>query len=495
MPAPRFITSDAQIGAEGLYIRSVAPPAVVGGVQNNIIGVTGRTVRGPAGVVEINSPQRFIDVFGGRDYGSGGPIVGEIWKSLLNKPVGRLVVARAIASDAATAEADFVDGATPAINIAASSPGAWGNDIVVDIEAATDGDGDHFNLRVSYLGREVVYRNLDVTAGNDNLLQVIGDDDANLVEVTKLADGRPDDAAAASLTDTAGDDGTLVDADYTAGGGPLDLLSGFKGVGIVYVAGHSTAAVKAQLLVLADASPDRLFLVCPDTAAITQAAAETEVAGLRSALSRLVYCFNHPTTLDPETATLVTTEPHAWMASILSQTDADVHPGDDDSRQFTTGIRGLTFEGLQPGDYDSFREVGICAFERHQTGGHVFVSGVTTNLERPEITERRIRDFLISAMAQRTSGDVKKSNTQTRRDRRRADISGFLSGQARQGRYVDRLASGEPAFVYDTEVINSDEQRALGVQKDLARIRTIAFGLFIVLFEEVGATVQITEQG
>ncbi len=493
MPAPRSITSDAQIGAEGLYIRSERPPSSVEGVQVNTVGIAGRTVRGPVGrAVEITSGQRFLDVFGGRDHGGGGAIIGEIWKALLGLPFGKLVVCRAAAAAAATAEADFLATATPIINVAASSPGLWGADLEVSVEAATDGDANHFNLRVDYLGKSVVYPNLDVTAGQDNLAQVIGDDDANLVVVTKLADGRPDNVADQALDDTAGADGTLADADFTAANGPIDILANRKDVGIVLVAGQSTAAVKTSLNGKAAASPKKLFLCCPDASSTTKAAAVTEVATLRTTNGRMIYCFNHYKALDPETATLIVKEPHAVMASILSQTDADVHPGADSTRDFTASVRGLSWDNLSELDYDDFRDAGICALEQHELGGFVFVSGVTTSLERREITERRMRDYIMSGISGRASADVKEPNTQARRTARSGAIGAWLSSLARSGRYVD-LINGEPEFVYDTESLNTPESRATGLQKDLARVRLIAFGLFIVIHEEMGTTVRTTE--
>lgn len=505
MPAPRFVTSD-NFGAPGLYIREQPPTPIVKGVQRNMVGIAGVCVRGPKDkAVEVNSPGRFLEVFGGRDYGSGGALVGEIWKALLNKQWGKLAIVRAVASDAVKASFTFESAAggagTAILTATASSEGAWGNDVGIKISDATDGNANHFNLTTRYLGKFKTYENLDASAGNDNLALKIGGDDGRLIDLTKEGDGRPVNTAAdtdgadadgyvelgtvvATFTSVAGDDGTIADSDFTAANRALDVLAGYKGIGIAFVAGRSNAAIKAALLVKAAASSDRDFLCCPDTSAITEAAAITERATLAD--DRMIYCFNHPTTLDPETAGTITVEPHAWMANILGQTDADVHPGVEDNRPFLAGITGLTYENLAPGDYDSLHDANICALERKvptdidPTTGFGFVDGVCT--DGTQIDVRRTNDYLISGLAGRMVVDKYRSNTKTRRNDRRAAMFAWLAGLANQERMVDKLADGSPAVeLKNDDSVNTQSDRDAGIQKDVVRIKLIAKNLWLVL--------------
>lgn len=516
MPAPRFVTSD-NFGAPGLYFREITPPGAIGGTLNRALGIAGQCVRGPVGrVVEINSPGRFEEVYGARDYGSGGTLIGEVWKSLLNKPVGRQLIARVAAAAAVTASFDWETaaggGGTAVLRIAATSPGLWGNDVQFKISAATNGVANAFNLTVKWGTRQKLYENLDITTTLDNTASVVGDDDGNLVVLTKLAAGRPVNTAAgvdgadsnafvnlgetvAAFTSVAGTEGSIADSDFTAANGPMEQLANYKGVGVVFVAGRSVAAIKTKLATLAAASNDRLFLACPDSSSVTLASAITEV-GTLARHQRLVYCFNHVRTLDPQTAQLITTEPHAWMAAILNQTDADVHPGVTEGRAMLGGIAALTFENLAPGDYDSADAAGINALERGETGGFGWVSGVTTDLAgaQKQIVVRRQRDYLNSLCASVLQDSLYKPNTKSRRVADKSDLESALGGLAKQERYVALQSDGSPAVEVQNELdVNSQTDWDNNIHKTLVRAKLISHNLVMVLLVEIGTTVKFIE--
>ncbi len=254
---------------------------------------------------------------------------------------------------------------------------------------------------VNYRGEQVTYENLNVSTGNDNLLDTIGADNANLVVVTKLADGRPDNATAAALTDTAGSDGTIADSDYTATDRGINQIKGYRGVGIVAVAERATAAVKSAMHVAAQASSDRVFLIWNGNLAETQANVITDAANYRS--DRIIYCENATTTFDFDVSANVELPPHSWMASILSQTDADVNPGEEATKEFTAGIVSLRYENRSREDYIALREAGVASLERDEDGGFLFVSGVVNDLTpgKTQITRRRSADVLQLSAARR----------------------------------------------------------------------------------------------
>lgn len=515
MPAPRFVTSD-NFGAPGVYIREVTPTAPVRGVINNTVALVGACVKGPIGRgVEITGYGRFVEVFGERDYGAGGAIVGKVWEFLLNKPMGKLIVFRAAAAAAVKASFTLESAAggagTQLLRVDASSVGAWGNSVRWKVAAATDANANHFNLEIRWLNRRKLYENLDISAtGNDNTLVVLGDDDGNLITLTKLADGRPNNSSAgvdgadsegftllgqvvAGYTAVAGADGSIADSDFTGTNGPIEQANGYKGVGICAVAGRSNTAIKTKINTMAAAANDRLWLVCPDSSATSIATAKTERATMPN--KRLVYCLNHTTTLDPSTAVKITVEPHSWMASDLSQTDPDVHPGDADNRDRKAGIIGLTLEGLTAADYDDLDLNGISALERDEEGKFTWVSGITTDptSANKQIDLRRSKDFLIAGISQRLKSSVYKGNTRSRRANDRNAVTGFLSGLAKQERFIAVDDNGIPQVSVQNELdVNTEADRAAGIQKMLVRAKTIPKNLVVNLVVSIGPDVSIS---
>jgi len=111
MPQPRFITSDSQMVAPGVYVKENAPAVPVRGQRNRVIGLAGQCVRGPVNKkVTCSTYQRFVDVFGGRDRNvNGGPVMGHIWAALQGYRWGKLEIVRVAASDAVAASFTLED--------------------------------------------------------------------------------------------------------------------------------------------------------------------------------------------------------------------------------------------------------------------------------------------------------------------------------------------------------------------------------------------------
>jgi hypothetical protein len=500
MPSVTFITNDSEIQRlEGLYIKEINPPAQVVGVFLGVVGIVGETVRGPVDVpVEITTEADFKAIFGGRDYGSGGTLINKVWQSLLNKPFGKTVIVRAAAAAAAVASSHVIQtGPTDIIKIAATSPGFWGNNVTYDVQNPSDADSNHFKLVITYLGTTYTYDNLDVHAtGVDNLATTIGSDLSNVVVVTKLANGRPTNIASQTLgtsgtSPVAGSDGSIADSDFTASNRGINQIINYKGVGVVFTAERNTTSVKAALATAAAASSDRLFLIGAADETTSKSTATTDVASYIG--DRMVYCFNSALTLDPETGTSIWTSPTSWMASILSQIDADIHPGEEDTKAFTAGIQKLYNENYARADYIDFKAAGICALEKDD--GFAFVSGVTTNNVpgKQEITRRRSADFIQLSVADELKHSVKKKNVKSRRDSNLAILSAFLTDLADAERIVDKLDDGTPAFSLNSASVNTTAQRALGIEKILMQVKLIDHMLEIVLETEIGNGITIVQ--
>lgn len=474
---------------EGLYISERNPPGFITGVDLSTVGFVGGCVRGPVDrVITITSPSRFLEVFGGRlrPGASGGASVGKVWEALLNKRFGATIkVRRVVAAAAALATRSFSNAVpTAIIRVDATSVGAWGNDVSVSVVAATDADANHYNLVVSYGGKTTTYENLNTTAGNDNTTAVLGDDLGNAIVVTKLADGRPINSAAAALT--SGSDGTIAATDFQT---PLADMTSEPGVGVVLIPQlYVTAAtVNGYIVSQAATVSDRLFLTWSSDHTNTDTDEVTDIAAqITTRSDRIVWCYNSPWTADPELKADVQTPPHVWMASILSQVDVDIHPGSFETVALLAGITRVTQTALSRGALTNLKRAGVCALER-TNDGFQFRSGVTTSLVagKLEITRRRMTDFLQLSAASRLRYYVKGKNTPAFRASALGELAAFSEQLRASGRVIE-------AFDAPTSIATPAE-RAQGLERLLWRVKLISHALYLVLETEIGTTVEVTE--
>lgn len=475
---------------EGTYLTERKPPGSVRGRDLSTPAFADLCVRGPLTPQTINSFSRFVEVYGARDNtndGTGADILGEVWRAITAAPFGAIVVARVAAAAAAAAAATLDDtsgvGGTNILTITASSVGVWGNSITVDIEAATDGVSDHFNMRVNYLGRADLYQNIDLSGTNNNTPTVIGSDLGNLITVTKLAAGRPHNQAATALT--GGTSGTVAASDYTTG---LTALAGYDGVAMVLApsAFPTPATVNGTVQTLAAAASDRIFLTWSGTHGN---GVSTETAAIDSQITtrsdRIVWCFNSAKSLDPKTAALIDIAPHVYMASILSMNDVDVHPGSRDTQPQTAGVRSLRNEALSRADLIALKAKGICTLEK-LSDGFTFRSGVTTSLVTglTEITRRRMADFIQLSIADRIRYFVKKQNTTVVRAQIFSEVNAFLDELRSSERIVED-------YSIDQVSVNTANARARGLEKLFVSVNLIDHILSLVLETNIGTGVVI----
>lgn len=488
MPAVYFTSNPSDFSQlPGLYVQELNPPGFIQGVSLSKLGVVGQTLRGPVDTpVEITSPARFTEVFGDRGRFGSTVEVNGVRNFLMNKQWGSYVVVRAAAAAAAVGSRTFNATATPILRVDASSPGAWSGDITIDIVAATDGVGVHFDLIVNYRGTSVRYQNLNVNgASDDNLASSVGNDLGRLVTLTKLGNGRPDSIASAALNGTPGTDGTIADSDYTATGRGLSKIKAYPGLGVIAVADRMTAAIKSACVTAAAASSDRLFLIWNGNHAETQANVITDAALYRS--DRILYLQNSPYTFDSEVALEVQTAPHAWMATVLCMTDVDVDPLDQDNKRFLAAITRLTNESLERGDLIALKNAGICTLEKQDGVG--WADGVVNFLTagRTRVTRRRSADFLILSQAKRLVAWVGKTNSLDNRIQMGAEVVAFLT----QLRDVEKRIVED--FSVDQASQNTEASRAQGIEIILEQVKLVGHILSLVLKAQIGETVTITE--
>lgn len=479
-----FTTNPADFSKlEGLYVSERKPPGFIRGVDLSTVGMAGTCVRGPTTPMLITTSGQFESIYGQRNYGSvqgSGALVGNVWAALLNKPFGSLVVRRVAAAAASVASHIFAD-VTPTniIRIEASSVGAWGLEVTAAVEAATDGNANHFNVRAKYHGGETLYQNLNTFTGtDDNTATVVGSDPARLINIIKLANGRPLNAADTALA-TGGSDGSVAATDYDLG---LDDLAVYPGVGAVLIPEitPTPATVQAHIVTLAPTVSDRIFLTWSMVHGQSQA---TEVSGEATAITtqsdRIIWAYNSPYTIDPTTGLELQQAPHIWMASILSQVDVDVHPGAFETEAYLAGITRLTNTSLSRGDLIALKNAGIATLER-LSNGFQFRSGITTNTNPgyTEITRRRSADFLQLSAANFLRTFVKGKNTAEIRAAMAGALAAFSSTLKGDGRIIED-------FEIEQSSVNTDAKRAQGEEHILWRVKLISHILALVLETEI----------
>ncbi len=523
MPQPRYQSGlSDQFGAPGVYIKELGISAPIAGIFKGVTGITGECVKGPVGkIVYCQSYQRFVDVFGGRDKGiNGGTVIGKIWQTLQGKQFGMLAVTRAAAAAAVAASFTLetaAGGAGAAVfTLTATSPGTWGNDVMFKVVNASNGVATSFGLLVQLYGKNYLYDNLSYNSTDDNGALVVGSDDATPVVLTKILPGRPNNSIA--LTDGAdvngyqklgtvtagfvvvtGTDGAIADTDFTGTGKAMELLNAERGVDHCLVANRSNSAIKTKILALAPVANNRLWLSCPDNETISLATAVTEVGTLRD--KHIVYCFNHEYIVDPVTGAQIIDEPHGWMASILSQTDPDVHPGVVETSDLTKSVV-RQYNSLADADRDLCDANGITFFNRDldQSGNAVwlFGNGRTTDLavNNAQIDGQRSKFYLVAGLAQRMRGDEKKPNTKAIRAARAAAFTGWLTELALGGRFValDPVSNVPLIEVKNGLEVNVQTDWDAGIQRDLVRAKLIPKNLYLQLQVQIGTTVTFTLQ-
>lgn len=505
-----FTTNPADFAKlEALYISERGPTGFIRGADFSITGLGGRCVRGPDDPQTITSPGRFLDIYGARDQGSGGTLIGEIWKALLNKPFGTLVTQRVRAADSVkasfTLETAAGGGGTAVLRIDASSHGAWGSLVGWKVEAATDAVSTHFNLTIQYLGKQVLYQNVNIGTGADNTASLVGSDVARFVDLVKLADGRPNNSAptvdgadangftllgqtVAAYTSVAGSDGTLVVGDYNTVVNTLAVFPGISTVLVPEAVAGSAATFHSNLVTLASTVSDRIFLTWAQAHGQVVATEITQVGTqITTRTDRIVWCFNSPFTIDPSTQQEVQTAPHVWLASILSQVDVDVHAGSFQTQAFLAGITRVTNTTLTVPDLRALKAAGISTLERLKSGFQ-FRSVVTTSLVagRTELSRRRMTDFLQLSASERLVTYVKEKNTAERRALMAAELTAFSMSLMLATRVIDRAPDGGNGFVIDQTSVNTPTQRAQGEEHVLWRVKLIGHMLALVLETDVG---------
>lgn len=477
---------------EQLYITEKSPPGFVRGADLSVTGIFTKTTRGPLTPQIITSVARMLEVYGPRDVVDGGALYNELYRCLLGKPFGTLVVRRVAAAAAAASTLTL----STFLKIDASSVGVWGNGLTAAVENASNGDANMFNLRIKWRSEQVLYENLNIFSTADNLLVEVGEDVGRLITLTKLLPGRPVNAAAASLT--GGTDGTLAATDYVSG---LADIAAFRGISSVIcpeslesvVTSGAQATLNAAIVTAAPQAVDRVFMTWDGLPANTPAQTMTALnAQITSKSDRIVWGYNAAKVLDSATGLNVECGPHVFLASVRSQNDVDVHAGSTDAKKQLAGIRELRSSTISRGDLVLLRARGVSTLVADESFGGLgttaegfsFQSVVTTDLTpgKTELTRRVMADFILLSLADRLRFYVKQKNTIEKRAQMQAECIAFLSTLKSQNRVVENFAILEGSTKAD---------RSRGIEKIILRVDLVDHLLHLVLEAEIGTGVVI----
>ncbi len=477
----------------GLYISSENVPPPIAGIQRNKVGVCGECVRGPVNtIVECPDVNYFSAVFGGRDAtadGSATSIVGMVWKALLNKKWGTIKVIRVAAAAAVKATKSLAN-VTPTdiVRVDAANVGVWGNSATVAVVAATNGDSNYFNLVISYLGTTYTLQNLNTQTGNDNTATVVAamwpDSNTRLFTVTKLASGRPLNAAAASLA--SGSDGSIANSDFTATDGPMEQLSADSSLQFVWVAERSNSTIKDKWETLSASTYGKRYGITSDASTTSAADARTDAANYRSRW--LVYCRNWPLTMDPYTAADITVDPISAVGLAFNQTNPNQH-----LRHKATSVpllkyaTDLTTRVISRPDLKLDDAAGIITLTYDDDSNVRFSNWITTSLTASEVNlaEQRMKYKIEQDLAVRIDDYVAALGTLTKQREVLGLVDGYLQADMDSEQNVKEFSP--------SGFIETDDQAALGIGILAVRARLLNHWLHFVLKTSIGTGVEIID--
>ena len=216
----------------GIYIQEV-PSGVhtITPVSTSITAFVGYTRRGPVNdPVRLSSFADFERAFAGLDAAS--PLSYCVDHFFQNGGKEACVVR--VVKDAVAAAVTIRDATTPVLHIAASSPGAWGNDLRIDVDYDTSNPSSQFNLRVvEYVkrngavvpGRTEVFRDLTLDSADPSYAVALVNAKSELVTLTRTAGST--DATATLRPLPTGTTGTVRPGAFPAVGAfTIDVMKG-----------------------------------------------------------------------------------------------------------------------------------------------------------------------------------------------------------------------------------------------------------------------------
>jgi phage tail sheath protein FI len=433
---PVFITSTSTATRHAAYAIEKTPPTTIVATGTGVAALCGVFPWGPDSATDpIYTPTSVSDrtaTFApyGMDH------TGSAYLSTIRKGFPTLKCVRILGSAAAKAVATLTNAVpTNLITLTAKYKGVAGNSLIATVSAASDGDANHFNLKVSVTGAsgttEDFLQNLNYSG--------TGSDSAPdfskcflLGAITRLANGRPTNG---TYTFSTGADGTINSARYlgTAGTGDAGIakLEGDKTVRAVFCddpGNTDRAAVNAGLVAHAILMGDRRAYINGNSG-LSASAVKTDRANYSS--DRCNYIGPWVYIRDDIDGTLRLAPPAAFAAAVDTQLSPSTSLAwkNSEVQAMLTGIADLeTDYGAAAGDLSNN---GIVVINREASGGFTFESDNTTaTLANPSLRKgkrRKMVDFIGISFVDSTRGSVDSPNVDVNREDLRIALDNFMS--------------------------------------------------------------------
>lgn len=410
-----FITSRSLAKRHDVYAEERKPPAIIQAVGTGVAALVGQFPWGPdTTLIKPTSPADRGNIIAPR----GMDRTGSGYLSTIQKAFPTLYLARVLGSAAAAASVTLQQAATTdIITITLKYKGTAGNSVDAVVSAASDGDANHFNLRVFVENEdgvtEDIFENLNYSgtgADSDPVLT-----NALLVgSIVKANDGVPD----AGSSDFAGGlDGTIDSGRYigTPGTGNLGmaLFENDKSIRTVFCddPGNSLRdAVNDALIAHCDLMGDRICVLSGNSGQ-TASGVQTDVANYRS--DKAVYA-------DPwfyqrdERGTERLIPMTSMAASVIAQTSPSTSPAMKDSVRQSM-LRGIVrLETPRGAAAGTNTEAGIMTAIQEETGGWTFEAGVLTiapsDPAKKRITRTRMGQYIAASVTRSLRSSVDQPN-------------------------------------------------------------------------------------
>lgn len=381
---------------------------------------------------------------------------------------------------------------TDVLTFTALFKGLYGNKITVAVEDGSEAVGKKYTITDTNVNAVLpveVYDQVEIIgktqAQIDEIFAI-----SKLIKATRVGTPAVEPTNVSAVNLTSGLDGTITDNDYQAA---LVFAEEERAGNLIFLDEYNSTR-NTQLKVHVAATQDKMT-VTVGLESDDVPAAVADVVNYRDADGRIMYAWPWiETTIN---GVKVFQNPASWVASIFSQTAAQVSIAFVDTVQFMAGATDLKFKvGRQP--FISLNGAGVMGFQLDPDVGIKIRNAVTThiiNSQKRPVLRRRMTDFLTDSIALFLKAYDNDVNSVDKQDDIKAAILEFDGRLVRDGVLPGEqdVRGGSPLLV-DTESANTDDTIAEGKFIILYKRRIFSSMRFIILRAEIGTGVVVTEQ-
>ncbi len=431
---PLFITSTSTATRHDVYAIEGTPPLTIRGTGTSRVGYVAQLPWGP--MVTESVPGTFKDVI--NMYGPPGMThTGSGYLGLIGKPwiPGQLGIVRVLGPTAVKAQIAL----QTFVTAIAKYEGTEGNSIVCTVSNASDGDANHFNLKVEVTGASGTstdfLQNLNYSGVGADSVPVFTNT-ILLGNITKQLSGRP---ANNTYTMAAGTNGTVTSTEYVGTAGTADkgiaLLEGDDQVRLVCTddPGNSLrAAVNAGLVAHYALLTDRVVFLNGNSG-LSLAATATDVASYRS--QGVVYVDPWYRKYDDVTGALQLVAPAALAAAVASNMSPSTSIAWKNAEVQALMRDVVSLETDRGAGAGSNTAQGVVTIIREATGGFTFEAGkVTINASDPakgNLTRTRMGIYIAKSLKDSVRSIIDAPNVEVNQDDVVQAVDAFLDGLKR----------------------------------------------------------------